>query len=112
MDKYPTDSNEQSWALNNFKTHMIDTSKKDAKWGYNVFISNKHLLSSAFISINSANTANSYNIDYDLIRQYAMGNQPDSIYKVMFDPQQKQAIYTGLNWAIAVTNNSITYYCR
>jgi hypothetical protein len=96
-----TEGDNYSYTVNNFKTHLIPTSQKTADWGYKVFISNKHLLSSAFVSINSANTANSFNLDYDLIRQYAQGNQPDSIYRVQFDPQQKQAIYTGLNWAIA-----------
>ncbi len=87
-----------SYQISDWNTHLVDPEKKDAKWGYNIFISNKPYLRTAFASGGQLGT---YSLDYDLIRQYAYGNQPENIYRVMFDPQDKQAIYTGLNWTVA-----------
>src|SRR6185436_18672731 len=92
-----SDSN-YSYDINSFETHLIDPEKKDSKWGAEIFKQNRINLKNAFAG---GGSIGSYNIDFDLIRQYANGNQPIEIYRVQFDPQDKQAIYTGLNWNIA-----------
>ena len=88
----------QPFNVNDWKTHLIDPDKKDAVWGRQLFTVNKPNLRTAFASSGFIGT---YSLDFELIRQYANGNQPVELYKVQFDPQDKQAIYTGLNWDIA-----------
>ncbi len=88
----------QPFNVNDWKTHLIDPEKKDAVWGKNIFEVNKPNLRTAFASSGFIGT---YSLDFEMIRQYANGNQPEAIYKVQFDPQDKQAKYTGLNWGIA-----------
>jgi len=80
-----------------WKTHAIDPSKKTAEWGADLFLSSRNLMRPIYGGW--YNGQNSY--DATLIRQFAEGNQPIERYKVDFDPQDKQAMYMGMNWDIA-----------
>lgn len=80
--------------INNYLTHLIPPEKKDEKWAYNIFVENRRYMNVAFGGWY-------WNQDADLIKQFAYGNQPVSRYKIVFDPQDKESVYMGLNWDIA-----------
>lgn len=91
------DSNAGSFQLQDFKTHLIDPEKKDAAWGYKIFISNRPYLRTMY--------GGWYNGDAQLVRAFGNGTQSPDRYKVLFDPQDQEAIYMGgaigTGWQIA-----------
>lgn len=84
----------QSLNLFAWTTHLIDPKLKNEQWALTIFKNYYPYL----MPLYAADVVGFRPYGIDLIKQYANGTQSPELYRTMFDPQDKEGKYLGINF--------------